>query len=111
MVKNPPPSKGMRQLMECYERKDREKLKLADLGSQCNSSRKSSRPSPRFRMDQSFHHFWAKWMAHATAPPKQINKKVGRPAWYNDQVNTKPIWGTSTYGGVPPFEDWRYHAH
>jgi hypothetical protein len=113
MVKDEP-SRKSRKLMECMENRERKKMRMSDLESMDTAPRSSSssstRPEAKFKMGQSVHHFWAKWMAGATEVPRQINKKTGRPAWYSAQIQSIPMWGQSTYGGVP-FEGWLYHAY
>ena len=46
---------------------------------------------PRFSVGQSVHQFWAKWMAGCDVMPEQINRKLGRPAWYSGQINVPPV--------------------
>ena len=49
-------------------------------------------------------------MAGCGEMPQQLNKKLGRPAWYSGQINAPPVYEKIAYGGVVK-ETWGYVVH
>ena len=82
-----------------------EKLAHEDVLSELHF-KSSSGATPAFRNGQVVLHFWASWMATATAPLEGISKKK-RPAWYSAEILSPPFWGEYMYSGFT-VTSWAY---
>ena len=67
-------------------------------------------PDPAFRIGEKILQWWARWLADAQEPPKNINKKT-RAKWYVGKVLLVLGYGPIRYGGVENRPSWLYKVY